>query len=181
MGANGGYDASMGMYVAPMLAQSLRGAERLWYAKGWLWAKGPGYVVRLQHMSIDFGTEHRFEVPTAPLRKVRKDDHAMLTPAELIVYDLREDCRTKEQCVPTRTVYKWEQYVDPAVTKTVGYSYVSPSGMAKASLILGAATMGRKCGFTCEQIEERHNVVTIIAQGEEWRGEATVFDDGDLG
>lgn len=183
---NGGFDPRKGMFIGSALGkamwQAVKGPQgRLWYGNGWLWLHDHGHVTRLQHMEVDFGGIARFDVDKSVLRHVRNDDYLLLTPAKLARYDMFDDCQAASTNVPQQAVYRWEQYINPAVTRTIGYSYVELTGTAVAADVLKEAVPGRKCGFTCEQVDERHNVVRMLTQNDEWKAESVIFAEDDIG
>ena len=185
MAINGGFDPREGMYIGSDLAKAIfravRNGGRMWYGSGYLWICGKGFTVRLQHARVDFGALARFDIDASVLRRVKNDGYALLNTDTLSVYDERDACTRSSPNEVTQVTYKWEQYMNPAVKDTVGYSYVELEGMECASGILSAAVPGLKCGFTCERIEETHPIARLLTQNEEWRAEAIVFAHDDLG
>lgn len=185
MTANGGFDPSSGMFVPYALMRAMRdavrGGGRVWYAKGWLWVHGFGFVCRLQSAKVDFGATARFDVPAGVLRLARKDGYGLLLPERFSAYDSKDNCIGAQDCEPTQAVYKWEQYMDPGVEKTIGFSFVELEGMRSATDIMMGAVPERKCGFTCVNIEERHDVARLVTQNADWRAEGIVYSEDDMG
>ena len=157
------------------LWQACRDGGRMWYGGGWLWCHGHGHVTRMQHRTCDFGLTARFDVPAEALRKVRKDGYAVLTPSALSVYARDGSCTSSMECVPTNVVYKWEMYMEPGVRATVACSGVSALGMGLSCAVSSAAVPEGRCGFVCERVEDAHNTVRTLAEGDEWTVEGLVF------
>lgn len=163
--------------LASQMWLGVRGKEgRMWYAGGWIWLYGYGHITRLQYNKCDFGIS-RFDINKQVLQKVRKGYYAILLPEEFAVYDQEDMCVYVRENNRQPATYKWEQYMNPGVSKPVGYSFVELDGLAKASDILRAAVPGRKCGFTCECIEDAHNIVRMLTQNETWKVESLIFAD----